>query len=150
MRRSIPTLIFGASICAALLLGGCQRYSLTLNERELYRPQPLLTDYSVADRALQTCIDEHIRSQSVRHPDQLVSLNCSYAGIQTLDGIQQFSRLEAIQLKGNPIEDFEPLLSLPHLRLLDLSETPDPNCEHLQLFVSAQIEQLILPSVCAP
>lgn len=141
------------------LIVGCTNlrdYDITLNERPLYSPDSLFNDYRITDQALATCIEQMIEDQRARTASQLKFLNCSNAGIQSLEGLGEFVGLEAIKLSGNRIRnlvelgllvelaelyiddnqvvDPVPLTRLPKLQRLDLSANPALQCHSLSRF----------------
>ena len=67
-----------------------------------------------ADSALQAAVDESGAGAEV------VSLSAEDRGIADLGGIEQLTRLEALDLSHNEITDISPLAGLRQLRFLDL------------------------------
>ena len=67
-----------------------------------------------ADSALQAAVDESGAGAEV------VSLIAEDRGIADLGGIEQLTRLEALDLSHNEITDISPLAGLQRLRFLDL------------------------------
>ena len=67
-----------------------------------------------ADSALRTAVDESGAGAEV------VSLIAEDRGIADLGGIEQLTRLEALDLSHNEITDISPLAGLQRLRFLDL------------------------------
>ncbi len=158
-------------ILFALLLatsGGCSNYDLTVNEKVVYTPRPLFSDFTVTDDGLRTCIEQAIIDQQVTRPNELLVLNCSAAEIGSLDGLGLFTGLRQLSLASNQIEHLHPLAALSSLesldltnnrivdpvalyellslRVLDLSGNPQLQCPgHNALF---QLDQLILPAHC--
>ncbi len=138
-------------ICVlCLLLTACQNYDVTLNDRQVYGPARLFTDFQVADEALQRCLEQRITDANISAPLQLKTLNCSNAGIASLDGLGQFagltqlkfsdnrirnlvelgqlSDIESLWLDNNDIVDPVPLAQLRKLQHLDLSHNPKLQC----------------------
>jgi|SaaInlV_100m_DNA_5_1039725.scaffolds.fasta_scaffold01396_9 hypothetical protein len=125
----------------------CSNYNLLINDNTLYTPDPLYLNFSVADSQLETCLVQHIEDNRITSARYLLSVNCSYAGIRNLEGLVQFSRIEYLSLKGNPLENFEALFQLVNLRLLDVSET-DLSCEDLQRLEDLPLDQVISAKDC--
>lgn len=69
---------------------------------------------ALADSALQAAVDESGAGVEV------VSLSAEDRGIADLGGIEQLTRLEALDLSHNEITDISPLAGLRQLRFLDL------------------------------
>ena len=72
-----------------------------------------------ADPALQTAVEEAAAS-GTGDAAGLVSLTAKERGIADLTGIEQLTRLEALDLYGNEVRDLSPLAGLRQLRYLDL------------------------------
>ena len=100
----------------------CSRYQFKLNDRVLFKPPPLFTDYTIADKGLHSCIAQTIADRKITKASQLKSLACTNAGIHKLDGIDTFTGLKAIDLDHNAITDVAPLASLPRLTELHLAD----------------------------
>jgi hypothetical protein len=106
----------------AVAVAGCHGYSYTLNEREIFSPPTLFSDYQLADRALQDCVQQAIEDQSITEAGQLKDLNCSKAGISSLAGIGVFSGLVRVGLDGNALASVAPLAALKQLDLLQVRD----------------------------
>jgi Leucine-rich repeat (LRR) protein len=106
----------------AVVVTGCHGYSYTLNNREVFSPPRLFSDYQLADRALQDCVQQAIEDQSITEPGQLKDLNCSKAGISNLAGIGVFPALVRLGLDGNALTSVAPLAALKQLELLQLRD----------------------------
>lgn len=155
-------------VLSLFLLFACQGYDFTVNERVVYSPPPLFRDYNLQDQALRDCVEQRIADENITRVEQLVTLNCSHAGIETLDGLEVFSALRTVRLSANRVRnllamsslhelqelylddnrivDPVPLYSLKKLQTLDLAGNPELQCpvpDALQ-----QVAQLSLPSHC--
>ena len=71
-----------------------------------------------ADSALQAAVEAAAAESG--DAAGLVTLTAKERGIADLDGIEQLTRLEALDLYGNEIRDLTPLSGLTRLRYLDL------------------------------
>jgi hypothetical protein len=151
-----------------LLITACGSYDVTVNERVVYTPDPLFTDFSVPDPALRECLREAINYQKATSASGLASLSCSEAGIETLAGLSTFTELERLTLSSNNIVDISelsaltvlqvlyldnnqiidavPLYQLPTLRLVDLSDNPHLLCPASGSLM--RVSDVILPSHC--
>lgn len=156
------------ALLICLLLVACQNYDVTVNDRQVYGPTRPFTDFAVADAALQRCLSQHISDQRISDPLQLHVLNCSSAGIASLEGLGlfaaltqlkfsdnrirnlvelgQLSELEMIWLDDNEVVDPVPLGNLGQLELLDLTGNPDLQCPRPGLLEG--VSQLTLPTHC--
>ena len=156
-------------ICLFVLLPtACNSYDFTINDRVVYTPDPLFTDFSVPDKALRECLREAINDQKATSASALASLSCSDAGIETLAGLSTFTELEQVTLSSNNIVDISelgtltvlqvlyldnnqiieavPLYQLPTLRLVDLSSNPHLLCPNSGSLM--RVEDVTLPSHC--
>ncbi len=140
------TLLFMVASC--LLLTGCERYTFKVNDHPINNPPELYSGYAIADPALASCVGEAIKDQGVSHAGQLTRLNCSYAGINRLDGITEFTGLKFLDLSGNAVVNIKPLLYLPSLEIVNLENNPGLNCDGIEL-LSKQVSQgLSVPKQC--
>ncbi|MGN0920814.1 MAG: leucine-rich repeat domain-containing protein [Cellvibrio sp.] len=165
--------IFAAILTSCLILLGCKQYSVSLNEKVLYTPAPLFTQFSVADRRLQQCLDQTIKDIKATRAQDVKILNCAHAGIESLEGLRVFSsieqlnlsnnqirniselawlpRLEVLMLQENTIIDGAPLLNLLHLLHLDVTENPSFDCQ-ITAQLKRNLEQLkpklVFPQHC--
>ena len=108
-------------IISSLLLNACSDYEVKFNERPIYTPKPIFTDYRIPDSALEACIEQTITDKRVSDSGDLRVLICTNAGITSLKGLSTFSHLEQLNLAHNAIIDVQALAALPQLRQLDLS-----------------------------
>jgi Leucine-rich repeat (LRR) protein len=115
-----------------LITAGCESYQVTLNERELYSPPALFTDYQIMDAGLRACIDQTISDQSIVRAEQLTALVCTFAGIKTLAGLSRFTQLETINLANNKLSDIKPLMFFGQLQRLDLTDNPHLSCTDIK------------------
>ncbi len=160
-------------LIAGLLLitvSGCADYKFTVNDRVVYTPAPLFSDYEIPDEALRECVVVHIQEARITAADQLDTLNCSHAGVTDLSGLQVFKQLTRLKLSNNRIEavnalvDMTALLALYlddnavktvaelrdllELRLLDLADNPALRCADLEAFRGRKALELVEPAHC--
>ena len=150
-------------------LSGCGSYDITLNDYTVYGAPKIFLDFELPDEALNTCISQQIIDQRITSAEDRVALNCSNAGIETLEGLSLFSQLEqlklsnnrirnlvvlgqlralkAVWLDGNMVIDPVPLQPLPELRWVDLSGNSHLQCPKKSLF--GRVETLKLPNHCS-
>jgi len=151
-----------------ILLTACESYDFKVNDRVVYSPAPLFTDFDVPDQALRTCLEQAIADDAVSAGSALTTLNCSHAGIEDLAGLSSFAGLQTLKLSSNNIRnlveissistleelyldnnrviDPVPLYQLQHLRRIDLSGNPRLQCPAKAGF--AQVQTVILPQHC--
>ena len=118
-------------IVSLLLLGACERYQITVNDREVYAPPRLFNEYQVKDPALDRCIRQAIFDNQIVEAEQLRSINCSHGGIQSLEGITRFTKLQTINLAHNQITDIKSLMFLCELRQVNLAGNDNLACSEL-------------------
>lgn len=152
-----------------LLLAGCGPYDVKVNERVVFSPRPLFSDFELADPALRTCVEQAITDGKVTAAPELEVLDCSHAGINDLAGLGVFtgitrlklssnnirnlvelsrlSLMQALYLDGNAVVDPVPLFDLPALQVLDLSGNTALQCPASSALL--KVETLTLPGHCA-
>jgi hypothetical protein len=155
---------------AMVVLCACENYDFTVNDRLVYTPKPLFTDFEVADDALRACLEQAIVDNQVSAARELAVLNCGHAGIADLQGLATFtgithlklsanairnlhdlralSMLQELYLDDNQVVDPVPLYELPALRVLDLSGNAALQCPGQGGLV--RVEALELPEHCQP
>jgi hypothetical protein len=154
------------------LLGGCSDYAFKFNERPIYTPLPLFTDYDFVDPALEDCVEQTIQDKKITAAEDLKTLVCTSAGIIELEGIGVFSSLQQLNLAHNEIADLQPLAQLLKLKELDLSgnavtsvaplhpltllewvdltRNPGLNCRQAQELKELTDATVVLPEHCVP
>ncbi|MFT4517848.1 MAG: hypothetical protein ACI9JM_000225 [Halioglobus sp.] len=156
-------------ICTVLaLLAACRGYDFKVNDKVVYRPAPLFSNFDVTDPALHNCLAQAIIDGDITKATQLDSLNCSNAGIEILAGLDQFISITALKLSSNKIQNLSALAALTslevvyldnnkiadssaldnmiNLRLLDLSGNNTLQCPAERAL--GEVETLILPAHC--
>ncbi|MFT4825643.1 MAG: Leucine-rich repeat (LRR) protein [Halioglobus sp.] len=151
-----------------LFLAACGSYDFTINEKLVYTPKPLFSDYTATDTALQSCLEQAVAEAKATRAADLEILNCAHAGITDLEGLEVFSgisrlklssnaltsiaplaalsNLEVLHLDNNQIVDLRPLLELQVLRELNLSDNSDLLCSSAAGLIA--IETVTLPKHC--
>lgn len=122
-------LIFTA-FCLSLL-SSCADYEYTLNDRPILVRKPVSVEVTVIDPNLSLCLTETLKIQNHTNIGDLEVLDCSFAGIKTLDGLEQFQGLMRVKLNGNKLSDIGALLSLGVLSVADLDNNDNIPCEQL-------------------
>ena len=151
-----------------LPLTACENFDVTFNERVVFTPHELFSDFDLPDEALRNCVTQTIADAGITAVSQFTDLNCSNAGITDLDGLARFSALLTLRLSSNAVRnlveleslaalqelyldanaivDPVPLYQLPALRFVDLSNNPQLQCPASNNLLRA--ETVILPSHC--
>ena len=88
-----------------VLLTGCGNYDISVNDQMIYDAPAIFLDFDLPDEALQTCVKQRIMDLRLRSPDALIDLNCSNAGIESLEGIALFRNIERLKLSSNRIRN---------------------------------------------
>ncbi|MEX2367322.1 MAG: hypothetical protein WD601_12020 [Pseudohongiellaceae bacterium] len=116
IRRYLAILLLGC------LPGACNSpYTITLNERVLYTPNPQLRGELVSDPNLQGCLNQIMMNSETAEPESITLLACPDAGITSIQGIEKLSNLEQLELSDNRISDLGPLANLRNLRLVSMA-----------------------------
>lgn len=153
---------------AFLILSACQEYDFKVNDKIVYAPKPLFRDYAIPDTGLNDCVKQAINDGTITTAPQLMSLDCSFAGIESLEGLSIFTGLKALRLSANQVRnlvelskiatlealylddnqiiDPVPLYGLAGLRELDLSGNPNLQCPKPGNLT--QVTSMILPQHC--
>jgi Leucine-rich repeat (LRR) protein len=142
-----PVQIMGL-ILSLFLVTGCDRYAVTLNQQPIYTPKVIYSGYQIADPALASCVKLTLNEAKITQPDQLETLNCSFAGITDLSGIELFSKLKTINLNSNQLTDLKALLFLGELRQVNLSENPLLSCSDVKALDELLNDAIIVAPVC--
>lgn len=151
-----------------LPLAACENFDVTFNERVVFTPHELFSDFNLPDEALRNCVTQTIADAGITAVSQLTDLNCSSAGITNLDGLARFSALLNLRLSSNAVRnlveleslaslqelyldhnaivDPVPLYQLPALRFVDLSHNPQLQCPASSGLLRAKT--VILPRHC--
>jgi Leucine-rich repeat (LRR) protein len=124
-------LIFVAFAISLLL--SCSDYEITLNDQPILLRKPVPEDVTVFDSGLSRCLSETLKMQSHTDISGLSALDCSFAGIKTLDGLEQFQGLVRVKLNDNELSDIGPLLSLGQLAIANVENNNNIPCEQLQV-----------------
>lgn len=141
------------ALLSSLVITGCKNYSVSVNDNLVYVPPSIFKDYSIADQSLFECVQQTIYDAKITRAEDLIKLNCSNAGIQSVQGLEKFfalkelnlaenkiaelttigmlGRLEIVKLNDNQIKNPAPLLHLLHLKHLDLQQNPAMDCKAL-------------------
>ncbi len=152
----------------SILTAACATYDVTVNDALVYTPATPFDDYEVADAALAACLQQAMLDQKIKAAPELTRLNCSHAGISTLEGLgtfhalaqlklsdnsirnlmelQHLTALETLQLDNNRVVDPVPLQALRMLRTLDLSGNNALQCPEPGTLPG--VKQLELPEHC--
>ena len=93
---------------ALLLLAACESYNFTVNEKLIYSPAPLFSQFQAPDTALQQCLEQAVVDGKVTSARELTTLNCSHAGVTDLEGLEVFTGIANLKLSANNIRDISP------------------------------------------
>jgi len=154
-----PKIFSTGLLLTVWLLASCGQYDIKVNDKLVYTPAKLIQVQGISDPALANCLEQAIADKLITSTAQLKELNCSNAGIETLDGLASYYGLEQLKLSSNQIRnlvelekltrlvnlwlddnaviDIVPLSQLPQLALLDVSENSRMQCPSPGLFASS-------------
>jgi hypothetical protein len=105
-----------------LSLGACQSVDLVFNEQVMYTSTDLYKDYTIPDPGLRGCIERAILDGRYTRADQLRHLHCIEAGVESLEGLEQFPSLQSLDLTGNYDLPCGEAAGLDHLKKLVLPD----------------------------
>jgi Leucine-rich repeat (LRR) protein len=110
------------------MLGACEGYDVRVNDKIVYTPIPLFANFTTPDPGLNSCLKQAINDGAITSAQQLTALDCSFAGIESLDGLSTFSALRALRLSGNKVRNLVEINSLIELQelFLDDNQVIDP------------------------
>lgn len=77
-------------------------------------------DVEPGDAALRDCMSELMQKQGWTSADEVTEIECHSKGIESLEGIEQFTTLEKLSLYNNAIGSVQ-LSGMPRLKHLNLS-----------------------------
>lgn len=145
--KSTATLL--TALCLILTVSGCNRYVFTVNDQPVFEPAPLFDDYLINDTMLAQCVRQTIIDKKITTASDLTQLVCTHAGITQLEGLNIFTGLTQIDFSGNKLSSIKPILFLPYIESVNLTENPSLDCKDTKL-LSEQLkdQQLILPTHC--
>lgn len=132
---------FAPCLLAALTVA-CSDMDFKVNDRVVFSPRPLFSEFEIADEALRTCVEQAIADNTITAAAQLQQLNCASAGIEKLDGLATFTGLTQLKLSSNAIRNLAELGALSALQLLALDDNDivDP----VPLYPLAALQELNL------
>jgi peptidoglycan/xylan/chitin deacetylase (PgdA/CDA1 family) len=92
---------------------------------EFYTTSEIAGVATFIDPHFEQCVRRNLKNSSVKwisiqELSEIRELDLSYKGISNLDGIQYFTNLEKLTLKGNNVSDFRLLKKLPKLKEKDI------------------------------
>ena len=153
-----------------VFIAGCSKYQLTLNEKVMYSPAPLFTQFTTADSNLKVCLDQAIKDIQATHASDVKRLVCTHAGVTDLGGLETFpeitqlhlahnqlqridaiarlAKLEELSLSDNQLKKVPEILLLENLTMLDLSENTELDCSDISQFRQQHSIELHLPTQC--
>ena len=142
-----------SALISIALMTACStlgQYDITVNDVTVYEPASPLRVDGIEDTALRNCLQQTADDTGATEPSDIMSLNCSDAGITSLAGLLQFdqirllklndnairnllelARLEALEqlwLNNNDVVDTIPVLGISGLRTLNLQGNPRLQC----------------------
>lgn len=148
MKLNIAPLTKLLGLGSLALLTSCSRYQISVNEQVVYEPAPLFSAYEIADKALAECVAQNIEDQKASQAQQLKRLDCSNAGIKSLEGLQVFKYLEKVNLADNYIQSLVGLHLGSQLKRLVLTGNSELACSQLEQARQWQELELSPPKHC--
>ena len=129
--------LFKPELARALLIvllmsgAGCAelgQYDIKVNNVTVYEPSAPYRVSGIEDPALAACLSQSLLDIDARMATDLMALNCSDAGIQSLAGLEQFTQIQSMKLSSNDIRNLLVLARLTALNQLwlDNNDIVDP------------------------
>lgn len=97
-------------------------------------------EFAVSDSAFQACLDERREERAWSTAEDVLDIECHDRDIRSLDGIEQFTRLEKLSLYNNAITRAQ-LSDMPQLRHVNLARN---QLEEITLANLPRLEELYL------
>jgi len=128
----------------------CGSYDVSLNNQILYEPPLIITVKNISDVNLTSCINQTLLDEKITALNQLTRLSCTYAGITSLEGLQQFEKLKEINLSNNEVRDILAVFAMENLDTLHISGNPELRCSQLASLKSNSPTDIFIkpPSHC--
>lgn len=104
--------------------GDVDNLAATLSNATVVKPATCIhiADISFADTALAACVTEARTQNSWVTANQVDNLACVEKGVKSLDGLDNLTALETLDLRRNEIVNIKPLRSLIRLKTLKLAK----------------------------
>lgn len=142
---------YAFAICSFVaLLNGCAGYGVTLNEQVVNTPTAKVALAQVADQNLLNCVEQILSDKRIVDPEELTMLICNHGGIESLAGLEQFSKLQKLDLSDNALTRIEVLYQLPQLVYVDLKGNPELSCADVKTLAALPREglEVLQPEHC--
>ncbi len=122
-RTLLIVLLMSGSSCAEL-----RQYDIKVNNVTVYEPSARYRVSGIEDPALAACLSQSLLDIDAQMATDLLALNCSDAGIQSLTGLEQFTQIQLMKLSNNDIRNLLVLRRLTALNQLwlDNNDIVDP------------------------
>lgn len=118
------------------MITACGLYDVSLNNQSVYELPQILSVANIQDVNLQRCVNQTIKDEKVTALNQLTRLSCTYAGIVSLEGLQQLEKLKEINLSHNNVRDILAVFDMQNLDTLHINNNPELRCSQLKLLRS--------------
>ena len=139
---------YGFIMLMVVLLSGCANYAVTLNNKSIITPTVLYQTKKIIDNAFNECVEQTIIDQQIKDPQTLRTIDCGHAGIEKLDGIQQFAALSEVRFQNNNLTSLTPLFFLDELTLVDLHNNTNIDCADLRQLRGRDSIKALVDNIC--
>ena len=139
---------YGFITLMVVLLFGCANYAVTLNNKSIITPTVLYQTKKIIDNAFNECVEQTIIDQQIKDPQTLRTIDCGHAGIEKLDGIQQFAALSEVRFQNNNLTSLTPLFFLDELTLVDLHNNTNIDCADLRQLRGRDSIKALVDNIC--
>ena len=99
-RALLIALLMSGTSCAEL-----GQYDITVNNVTIYEPSAPYRVSGIEDPALAACLSQSLLDIDARIATDLLALNCSDAGIQSLAGLEQVTQSQSMNTSSNGIRN---------------------------------------------
>ena len=122
-RALLIVLLMSGTGCAEL-----GQHDIKVNNVKVYEPSAPYRVSGIEDPALAACLSQSLLDIDARLSTDLLALNCSDVGIQSLAGLEQFTQIQSMRLSHNNIRNLLVLARLTALNQLwlDNNDIVDP------------------------
>ena len=99
-------------------------------------------DFAVADAQLKACLQDIAQSKQWPQPQDFLEIKCHSQGIQSLEGLEQFSQIETLSLHNNQLQQLDiNFAKFKNLKQLNLAKN---NLEQVTLKSLPSLEKVFL------
>jgi len=123
-------------LLSAIALSACnQKFTVSVNDQNVYDPRPNQTVQRFSDAGLQACVNLTIQQAGV-DVDKIKVLACPDWQIEEIESIGELRSLQFLDLSDNKITSLAPLSALRNLSSISISNNRISDAAPLQRIAS--------------